>query len=47
MHPQYGMLMIVFLVAAAFALVSPLLVPLAVLFFMASWLFWRYSLLYV
>lgn len=45
--PQYGMLLIVFLVALAFSVVSPVLLALAVLFFCLSWLFWRYSLLYV
>lgn len=44
---QYGMLSVVFLMALAFALVSPMVLPLASLFFMFSWLFWRYSLLYV
>ncbi len=39
--------MIVFLIGFAFSVVSPVLLPMAVLFFIISWLFWRWALLYV
>ncbi|GFH28740.1 uncharacterized protein HaLaN_27281, partial [Haematococcus lacustris] len=44
---EFGMITIVFLIGCAFCVVSPLLLPLCCIFFMMSWLFWRYSLLYV
>ncbi|EFJ49655.1 hypothetical protein VOLCADRAFT_104236 [Volvox carteri f. nagariensis] len=44
---EVGMVMIIFLIAFAFSVVSPLLMPMAMLFFAISWLFWRWALLYV
>eukprot|EP00798_Chlamydomonas_sp_ICE-L_P017208 gene17208-23528_t len=49
--PRYGFeigrMMLMYVIGLAFALVSPLLMPLVVLFFFMHGLFWRYSLLYV
>lgn len=44
---QVGMVMLIFLIAFAFSLVSPILLPMALLFFVMVWLFWRWALLYV
>ena len=41
------MVLLVFVVGAAFVVVAPLLLPAALAFFAAAWLFWRYALLYV
>ncbi len=41
------MVMLIFLIAFAFSLVSPILLPMALLFFFMVWLFWRWALLYV
>ncbi|GLC35608.1 hypothetical protein PLESTM_000342700 [Pleodorina starrii] len=44
---EVGMVMMIFLVGFAFSVVSPLLLPMALLFFAISWVFWRWALLYV
>ncbi|GLC55507.1 hypothetical protein PLESTB_000995000 [Pleodorina starrii] len=44
---EVGMLLLVFLIGASFAVVAPLLLPAALAVFAAAWLFWRYALLYV
>ena len=40
-------MMLILLVALAYAAVSPLILPFALWWFAASWLMWRYSILYV
>lgn len=51
MSPRYGfevgMVLLIFLIAFAFAVVSPILLPMALVFFAMAWLFWRWALLYV
>ncbi|GLI62080.1 hypothetical protein VaNZ11_004639 [Volvox africanus] len=44
---EVGMVTIIFLIGFAFSVVSPLLLVMTVFFFVISWLFWRWSLLYV
>ncbi|KAG2438979.1 hypothetical protein HYH02_010771 [Chlamydomonas schloesseri] len=44
---EVGMVLLIFLIAFAFAVVSPILLPMALLFFAMAWLFWRWALLYV
>ncbi|PNW73839.1 hypothetical protein CHLRE_13g574850v5 [Chlamydomonas reinhardtii] len=44
---EVGMVLLIFLIAFAFAVVSPILLPMALVFFAMAWLFWRWALLYV
>ncbi|KAG2443726.1 hypothetical protein HXX76_002072 [Chlamydomonas incerta] len=44
---EVGMVLLMFLITFAFAVVSPILLPMALLFFAMAWLFWRWALLYV
>lgn len=42
-----GHIMLMFLIALAFAVVSPLVVPFSVLYFAFAWVAWRHNLCYV
>ena len=42
---HYGAFYIVFIVGLSYAVVSPIMLPLCLGFFMTSWLAWRYTLL--
>ncbi|GMH42492.1 hypothetical protein BSKO_10411 [Bryopsis sp. KO-2023] len=44
---EYGIVMLIFLIALAYSVTAPIIVPLALVFFMTSWLTWRYQVLYV
>ncbi|GIL51096.1 hypothetical protein Vafri_7150 [Volvox africanus] len=44
---EVGMVTIIFLIGFAFSVVSPLVLVMAMFFFVISWLFWRWALLYV
>ena len=45
LHTQVGMLLLVFVIAGGFMLAAPLLLPAALAFFAAAWLFWRQAFL--
>ncbi|KAG2500669.1 hypothetical protein HYH03_001435 [Edaphochlamys debaryana] len=44
---EIGMIMLIFLITSGFAVVSPLILPFGILYFVIAWLLWRWSLLYV
>lgn len=44
---EYGQLMLMFLIGLAFCVISPLVLPFTLAFFLGAWMFWRYQALYV
>ena len=44
---ELGLMMLVFITAWAYAVVSPLVVVVSALFFMSSWIVWRWQIVYV
>ena len=44
---EVGVMMLVFIVAWAYCLVSPILIVVAAIYFMSSWVVWRWQIIYV
>jgi len=44
---EFGVVMLTFLIALAYSVIAPIILPFALVFFMLSWLTWRYQVLYV
>lgn len=44
---EYGQIMLMYLIGLAFCVISPLVLPFTLAYFMGAWLFWRYQMLYV
>ena len=44
---EVGVMMLVFIVGWAYSLVSPLVVVIAAIYFMSSWVVWRWQIIYV
>ncbi|CAD7699105.1 unnamed protein product [Ostreobium quekettii] len=44
---EFGVVMLTFLIALAYSVIAPIILPFALLFFMLAWLTWRYQVLYV
>jgi hypothetical protein len=44
---EVGVLMLVFIVGWAYCLISPILIVIAAIYFMASWVVWRWQIIYV
>ena len=44
---EIGVMMLIYIIALAYAATSPIILPFALIYFMASWIFWRYNILYV
>ncbi len=40
-------MMLIYIIALAYAATSPIILPFALIYFMFSWIFWRYNILYV
>jgi len=44
---EYGSLLLIFLISIAYSVVSPIILPITLAFFLLAWLIWRYQMLYV
>ncbi|GMH41955.1 hypothetical protein BSKO_09874 [Bryopsis sp. KO-2023] len=44
---EYGLLLLIFLIALCYSIVAPIIVPITALLFILSWVTWRYQVLYV
>ncbi|KAL0050237.1 hypothetical protein WJX82_006955 [Trebouxia sp. C0006] len=44
---EIGVMMLIYIIALAYAATSPIILPFALIYFMFSWIFWRYNILYV
>lgn len=44
---EYGSLLLMFLISIAYSVVSPIILPITLAYFMLAWLVWRYQMLYV
>ena len=44
---EIGVLMLVFIVGWAYCLISPILIVIAAIYFMSSWVVWRWQIIYV
>ena len=44
---EVGVMMLIYIIVLAYAATSPIILPFALIYFMASWIFWRYNILYV
>ncbi|CAL5219786.1 g1691 [Coccomyxa viridis] len=44
---EVGTTMLIFIMAMAYAATSPLILPFALTYFIVTWIFWRYNILYV
>ncbi|KAK9817083.1 hypothetical protein WJX72_009273 [[Myrmecia] bisecta] len=44
---EIGTIMLIFVMALAYAATSPLILPFTLIYFIMSWIFWRYNMLYV
>lgn len=40
-------MMLIYIIALAYAATSPIILPFALIYFINSWIFWRYNILYV
>ena len=44
---EIGTMMLVFIITLAYCACSPVILPFAFLYFLASWVYWRYHILYI
>ena len=44
---EVGTMMLIYIIALAYAATSPIILPFALIYFIFSWIFWRYNILYV
>eukprot|EP01025_Chloroclados_australasicus_P060634 TRINITY_DN7799_c1_g4_i1.p1 TRINITY_DN7799_c1_g4~~TRINITY_DN7799_c1_g4_i1.p1 ORF type:complete len:584 (+),score=30.17 TRINITY_DN7799_c1_g4_i1:939-2690(+) len=44
---EFGIMMLIFIIGMAYAVVSPLILPFTFMYFTISWFVWRYQILYV
>lgn len=44
---EIGVMMLIYIIALAYAATSPIILPFALIYFIFSWIMWRYNILYV